>query len=404
MKSSWNQSVLSDLAIIVGRGITPKYSDSGDCLVINQRCIRGGRVTLDHARLHDSRLKAIKDVKQLVHGDILVNSTGMGTLGRTAPWRCTGSFRVTVDSHVTIVRPKASAHPRWLAYSLSAVEPLIESLAHGSTGQTELAASSLAEIRLLCPPSATQQRIANLLGALDDKIDSNRSASQMLNSLSNLLAEKMLHSGPTQTVPLSKLANFNTKNIRRDQFNEIEYVDIKGTGQGHIDSTIRFDATSAPSRARRLVSDGDVIYSTVRPNRQVYSPIFSPPPNLVVSTGFAVATPTNIAGTSFISYIFQQNSFSQYLSASASGSAYPAASIGSISSYPVVIPTDISKLKSYESSTQRMRRLAMTLHQQDRRLAELRDTLLPELMSGRMRVDEAGHLIADALGKESVDD
>mgnify|MGYP000895221257 CR=1 FL=1 len=306
-----------------------------------------------------------------------------------------------------VIRGKRDVSLSEYAYYLLRTDELRNHLVanmNGSSGRQRVRAEALHGFPIALPDISTQKRTVELLSLLDDKIDSNRSASQMLNSLSNLLAEKMLHSGPTQTVPLSKLANFNTKNIRRDQFNEIEYVDIKGTGQGHIDSTIRFDATSAPSRARRLVSDGDVIYSTVRPNRQVYSPIFSPPPNLVVSTGFAVATPTNIAGTSFISYIFQQNSFSQYLSASASGSAYPAASIGSISSYPVVIPTDISKLKSYESSTQRMRRLAMTLHQQDRRLAELRDTLLPELMSGRMRVDEAGRLVADAFGKESVDD
>ena len=42
--------------------------------------------------------------------------------------------------------------------------------------------------------------------------------------------------------------------------------------------------------------------------------------------------------------------------------------------------------------------------QESRKLAELRDTLLPELISGRMRVDEAGHLVADMLGEESIDD
>lgn len=235
-------------------------------------------------------------------------------------------------------------------------------------------------------PLEEQRAIASTLGALDDKIESNHRAAKKLNQLADAIADKMLASEPTRSVPLSALAHFNTRSLRKGQFDKIEYVDIKQTAHGFVKGTTIFDLPDAPSRARRLVQDGDVIYSTVRPSRHVFAPLYNPPKNLVVSTGFAVASPTALTGSSFLTYVFSDSTFAKYLASAAGGSAYPAVDVDVIEGYEAEIPQNVSALREYEESTITMRRYAHEFREENRRLSSLRDTLLPELMSGRIRV------------------
>ena len=106
--------------------------------------------------------------------DVLVNSTGTGTLGRTAQYK-NELKNVTVDSHVTIVRPAEQIYPAFLGYALQYRQPNIEALAEGSTGQTELSRMRLGE-EITIPDFniAEQMRIADTLSALDARIDTNK--------------------------------------------------------------------------------------------------------------------------------------------------------------------------------------------------------------------------------------
>jgi type I restriction enzyme S subunit len=106
----------------------------------------------------------------------------------------------------------------------------------------------------------------------------------------------------------------------------IEYIDISSVGVGHlIDEPTLISIKEAPSRAQRLVQDGDTIVSTVRPNRRSMLYIKSPKQNTVVSTGFAVLHPKNI-NPRFLYYTVFNQEFTDYLTARADGSAYPAVS------------------------------------------------------------------------------
>ncbi len=171
--SEWPKLQLQQVAEVVGRGISPVYSENDGVLVLNQKCVRDGRVLIEQARRHDASTRSIPSKKLLTGGEVLINSTGVGTLGRTA---FVGNIDapMTVDSHVTIVRASSGIHPRWLGYALRNLEPDIEALAIGSTGQTELGRSLVCELPIKVPPLADQRAIAGVLGALDNKIDLNR--------------------------------------------------------------------------------------------------------------------------------------------------------------------------------------------------------------------------------------
>jgi restriction endonuclease S subunit len=115
---------------------------------------------------------------------------------------------------------------------------------------------------------------------------------------------------------------------------EIRYLDISGVGRGALvaePEAMTFG--TAPSRARRLVRDGDTIVSTVRTYLRAVLPIRSPDPTLVVSTGFAVLTPKANVDPEYFAWAVQSDPFIEEIVARSVGVSYPginASDIGDI--------------------------------------------------------------------------
>lgn len=170
---AYHEVKLADLTCFISRGITPSYTELDGICVVNQKCIRNEELSLKEARLHDAQKRKVPAEKMLRPMDILVNSTGTGTLGRVA--QVQGNISgTTVDSHVTIVRPSREVDPLFLGYAVKWRKPYIEALAEGSTGQTELSRIRLGdEITIPVPSFAKQKQIGDLLYALDCKIRTN---------------------------------------------------------------------------------------------------------------------------------------------------------------------------------------------------------------------------------------
>jgi len=180
MASEWRDRPLEEICAFLNRGAAPSYVDREGLMVLNQKCVRDGRVLLDQARRTDPAVKRISKERVLKPFDVLVNSTGVGTLGRVAQV-LTLPEAATVDSHITIVRADPQkVFPRYLGFALRKYQPEIEALAEGSTGQTELSRARLAKLRIALPPPLEQQAIACILGALDDKIELNRRMNRTL--------------------------------------------------------------------------------------------------------------------------------------------------------------------------------------------------------------------------------
>lgn len=156
--------LLSEVTDLISRGITPKYSDDLNAMtVLNQKCVRGLRVDLVPSRRTD-RAKVRHD-KVLIPNDVLVNSTGQGTLGRVARW--TLKEEATVDSHITILRFNSTkVDPVCAGFSLLRMQDVIEAMGEGSTGQTELSRGELGKLRVRLPKSEAQQVLGDRLSAL----------------------------------------------------------------------------------------------------------------------------------------------------------------------------------------------------------------------------------------------
>lgn len=122
---------------------------------------------------------------------------------------------------------------------------------------------------------------------------------------------------------------------------EIQYVDIGNVGSdGEIDQIAKFSFEGAPSRARRLVKDGDVILSTVRTYLQAIAPVEKPPENLVVSTGFAVIRPMpGILDAGYCKFALREPSFLGEVIRRSVGISYPAINSLDVADISISVPT-----------------------------------------------------------------
>lgn len=187
MKYSGEKKKLVEVSELITRGITPAYTENSGVIVLNQKCIRENRVNWELSRLTDPEKRKISKDKQLQTYDILVNSTGVGTLGRVAQVK-EFNINATVDSHVTIVRPNKYINPEFLGYSLYYQQANIENLSEGSTGQTELSRVNLGEqIIINVLPLEVQNKTVRILSSIDKKIDNNNLLIKALESKSELV-------------------------------------------------------------------------------------------------------------------------------------------------------------------------------------------------------------------------
>lgn len=184
----WKLGAIGDLALFLNRGITPTYDDAASGLVINQKCIRGGRINLTPARRQS---KAVKPERQIQVGDVLINSTGAGTLGRVAQVR-TPIPNCTVDTHVTIVRPSDSKSAAYLGVALLELEPVLSTMGIGSTNQLELGRADIAALSIFMPPLAMREEFHELVWPLFMQAETLAQTNERLTEARDALLPKLM--------------------------------------------------------------------------------------------------------------------------------------------------------------------------------------------------------------------
>ena len=184
----WENVTLEDITALVSRGITPKYADDTDQIVINQKCVRNHMIDLSLARTHTPK---VINEKWLRFGDLLINSTGDGTLGRAAQvWF--QPKNLTVDSHVTIARPAKENLIFYIGLWGILHEKEIESLHTGSTGQTELPRDRVKAMELRLPDNDTLDRFNALITPMAAAIVANQEENNRLAALRDAILPKLM--------------------------------------------------------------------------------------------------------------------------------------------------------------------------------------------------------------------
>lgn len=189
----WEVKELAEITSLISRGISPKYLDDGGSCVINQKCVRQGTILYEQARRNDENQRDSSN-KRIALFDILVNSTGVGTLGRVSMVRRLPEQKITVDSHVTIVRANEKLiHKLYFGYMLLQKQLEIERFSLGSTGQVELSRSQLETIKVILPSAALQNTFEKYYRPICEQLANNEEQNQQLASLRDWLLPMLMN-------------------------------------------------------------------------------------------------------------------------------------------------------------------------------------------------------------------
>jgi len=177
----WEWVTIGKLCSFLSRGKSPKYSEERKYPVFAQKCnLYDGDISLEQARFLDPEtISKWSDEYKLIDGDILVNSTGTGTVGRTRLFHSDilGDYPFVVpDSHVSVVRTLEEIESKFVLAFLSSDygQTYIEDNLAGSTNQKELYIGILENMQFPLPPHEEQLRIVTAVDkwfALIDTID-----------------------------------------------------------------------------------------------------------------------------------------------------------------------------------------------------------------------------------------
>ena len=184
---------------------------------------------------------------------------------------------------------------------------------------------------------------------------------------------------------LGDVAEINKESYRAKELPDaINYIDISSVAQGRILSKTRVPASEAPGRARRKIRNGDIIWSNVRPNLRAYALMLEPDELDVVSTGFTVMTATRVPFTWLYMFVTTDN-FVGHLANHATGAGYPAVRPDDFERAALPVPPRILLDQFHETAEPKFR-LICKLDQQNQKLSQARDLLLPRLMNGEIAV------------------
>lgn len=162
---TWEWARLENCCIKeIRRGKSPKYIEQSGTLVFAQKCntkYTGIDVGLA-LYLDEGTLGKYSEAEYMQDGDVVINSTGTGTLGRVGFYRTTdnrANLPIVPDSHVTVIRGYRSIHSFYLYAFLKANQAALEKKGEGSTNQKELKPLTLKEMFVPVPPFSEQEKI-----------------------------------------------------------------------------------------------------------------------------------------------------------------------------------------------------------------------------------------------------
>lgn len=408
-----SSKTLGTVAVDIHRGVQPTYDPQGTI-----PALRTVNVTLEG--INNTRQELVTEAfartnkrGQVLPGDILVTSTGVGTLGRAAYYDEEGP--AFADGHITVIRKLADYEPLVLSIFLQSVfgQAMIERRQRGSSGQIEIYPFDFASMPLPTLPFQTAQSIKAhvheahslrrtarnlcaeaetiLTAALDlDRVDltprlfyedtfAHAAATGRLDAeyfnprMQNVI--KTLSAGGKTIGDVAPLAKRRFKAIPGKPFDYIEIADIGTAGTAGSNTVPGEDA---PSRATWIVKPGDIITTTVRPIRRLSAIILPEQDGFVCSSGFAVLRPRDIEPELLLSYL-RLPLVAELLDLHTTASMYPAISTADLLRIPFRLPDTPARAKIVTKVRESFAARAESLHL----LAEAKRTVEAAIMEGR---------------------
>lgn len=184
----WSKTTVGEGSSVLRRGISPKYSDDAKSVVINQKCIRQTVVSYDEARTQE---KKYLDELELKESDIVICSTGAGTLGRVGQI-FEAKENLTFDSHVTLIRTNGQVGQQYLFWTLKMQQDYLMNAGRGSTNQLELSRETIGNCEFLVPEQQIATQAEKIMVGIHDKIRDCAMQNVRLREARDLLLPKLM--------------------------------------------------------------------------------------------------------------------------------------------------------------------------------------------------------------------
>ena len=392
MTSEWHEVPLRELVGYISKGIAPSYAEEASettIRVLNQKCNRNFRISYGDSRLHDTLKKKVPPERYVKPDDILINSTGAGTAGRIAQIEDVPSA-TTIDGHMILIRSNRKVTQKFLGYALKAHQWEVLQLDEGSTGQTELNRDRLLdEIMINYPVSFDEQNaIVGTLESIDRKLIVNEQLNDNLEQQAKAIFDD--HFINIDTIPagwkkgnLLDIANYSNGLAMqkfRPQGNEIglPVLKIKELRQGSCDDSS--ERCSLSIKPEYIIHDGDVVFSW---SGSLLVDIWCGGTCGLNQHLFKV---TSDVYDKWFYYLWTAHHLARFIAIAAD----KATTMGHIkreelAKAEVLIPCE-EDYTSLNSIMQPIFELIISNRIESRKLAALRDELLPKLMSGEIDV------------------
>ena len=419
VESGWCEVTLDQLGRIV-TGKTPPSSIQGafggDIPFVTPIDLDGRRMIASTARSLTE-----KGVKVVYNSRIPARSVMVSCIGSDMGKAAIAARECVTNQQINSIVVDSGDEPLFAYYNLSNRKAEIRAAAGGSA-QPILNKSGFGQFDILLPPPNQQRAIAHILGTLDDKIELNRRMNETLEAMARALFKswfvdfdpvraKMagrdtglpqhladlfpdrLVASELGEIPegwkvgtLEDVASLNPESwSTRNAPEEIIYVDLSNTKWGYIEKVETYPWKAAPSRGRRVLRHGDTIVGTVRPGNGSFSLVGRD--GLTGSTGFAVLRPKTPSDAELVWCAATSQDNIDRLAHLADGGAYPAVrpEAVAVTKFPLA---DFATRGAFSSVAASLLNEVDANKQQSHTLADLRDTLLPRLISGEWRAKQ----------------
>ena len=297
-------------------------------------------------------------------------------------------FRVTFD--------ESKIYVPYLVYYLHSVEGRSKILAFANqTGVPALSQplKNFRKIKIDLPSLENQHKIADILSTLDEKIATNRAINENLYAQAKAIKRQWVAKNKDryELLPLIEVAAINPDTYSpKEAWEYVNYLDTSSITNGFI-ADIQHIVPSIeklPSRARRKVAAGDVLFSTVRPNQNHFGIISDPLSNMLASTGFAAIRSKNPLVCNELIYLcLTELDFIEKMQqlAEQSTSTFPSIKPSDLGTCQIPCPKDESS-DVFTYTLKSLFALIAANFRENSSLATMREALLPKLMSGEIDV------------------
>lgn len=298
----------------------------------------------------------------------------------------------------------SAINPQERHFVRAAIDLVLPELLAAATGSTfpNVSRLQLSELPVALPSAAVRTEISGLLGALDDKIESNRKQQYVGERLLRALIERILGQfSKADSTTFDAYCTYSKESVLPENVGSGDkYIALENMPRGSIflNSWENAELAGIASNKNRF-RQGDLLFGKLRP---YFKKVGVAPVSGVCSTDILVLRPRLREFLPLITVVASSDALIDSISASATGTRMPRASWKDIGAWSVPRIPDETLIVLLQPANQLMTFLE-ALSFQNLKLTEVRDALLPELMSGRMRVDEVGRLVSEALDEEVAD-